>query len=86
MDPTISDWFTLLNTGGVVAVLIFNVVMFMQGRIIASKVHDDAMAAVKENTKLLAMEICEKMEESIRKGTLAAHHEINGGKIPVKGG
>jgi len=79
MDPALNTVWSLINTGGVVAVLIFNVWMFMAGKIISGKVHNESIEAIENNTELMANKLCIKMEEAVKKGMIAAHYEINGG-------
>ncbi len=83
MDPTMIDWGTLINAGGVVSVLVINFYLLAKGEMISKKVHDLIIDGRKAETELLATsmadKICDKIQDAVRDGYLEAHAKINGG-------
>lgn len=77
-DGTIGDVWNIVNTGGVVAVLFWNLYRYQKGDVISRDVHDKIMESQEANTKLMASEILLGIQDAVRLGMIEAYREING--------
>lgn len=62
------NWFEIINTGGVVAVLVLNLWMFASGKVIPKSTVDAMMKSAEDRTIKVANEIKEGIEKAVKDG------------------
>jgi len=70
------DWMSIINTFGVVGVLVLNLWMFATGRIMPKATVDAMMKAADERTTKLTNEIKDGIEKAVQQGIIVGINEV----------
>ena len=71
-----SDWLQIINTGGVIGLLILVLWMFATGNVVPKSTVDTMIKLTEERTVKLANEIKEGMKEAVKQGIIEGIHEV----------
>jgi len=77
-DGTVSEIWNIINTGGVTALLFWNLYRYQKGDVLPRVLHNEITEQQDAKIKLMAAEVCKGMKDAVRDGMIEAHHELNG--------
>lgn len=73
---SLQDWMSIINTFGVVGLLVLNLWMFATGRIMPKATVDTMMKAADERTTKVANEIKDGIKEAVQQGIIVGINEV----------
>lgn len=73
---TAPTWLEIINTGGVIGLLVLNLWMFATGKVIPKTTVDAMIKALDDRTVKLANEIKEGISDAVRQGIVTGIHEV----------
>lgn len=73
---TAPSWMELINTGGVIGLLVLNLWMFATGKVIPKTTVDAMIKALDDRTVKLASEIKEGISDAVKQGIVTGIHEV----------
>jgi hypothetical protein len=71
-----TDWLQIINTGGVLGLLLLLVYMFYSGNVVPKSTVDMMIKLTEERTVKLAAEIKEGMKDAVKQGIIEGIHEV----------
>lgn len=73
---TAPSWLEIINTGGVIGILVLNLWMFATGKVIPKTTVDAMITALDDRTVKLAEEIKSGIKDAVKEGIMSGIHEV----------
>lgn len=75
-ETVTTNWLQILNTAGVIGLLVIIVYMFFSGNVMPRSTVEMMMKLAEASTEKLANEIKEGMKEAVKQGIIEGIHEV----------